>query len=143
MTGRRLPTLTDRELQVLQGIDKGRSRKGVADALCLSEDTVKTYLRRLFNKWNARDRAEAISLGYQSGVLKVTGHIHYGGESDEPDETIVAPQLLPVGRTVLDTSLHIAACFAAKACPCRRGGNGKCIRSCQVADRCPCRRAVA
>jgi DNA-binding CsgD family transcriptional regulator len=62
--------LTDRELQVLQLLP-GRTNCDIGALLRLSEDTVKTHCRRLFNKLGAHDRAHAVSLGYQAGLLVV------------------------------------------------------------------------
>ncbi|CAM5255431.1 hypothetical protein SBADM41S_11171 [Streptomyces badius] len=44
------PTLTAREIQVLEGMSHGRSTRDNGRELFLSEDTVKTHARRLFKK---------------------------------------------------------------------------------------------
>ena len=51
--------LTDREMQVLQLIVKGRSNKEISSALFISEDTVKFHLKALFMKLGVQDRTEA------------------------------------------------------------------------------------
>ena len=56
-----LPTLTERELQVLRGMGRGRSNSEIGKELYLSEDTVKTHARRLFRKLGAADRAQAVA----------------------------------------------------------------------------------
>lgn len=61
--------LSTRELQVLTGMAHGRSNGTIGRALYLSEDTVKTHARRMFRKLGAVDRAHAVALGYQRGVL--------------------------------------------------------------------------
>jgi DNA-binding NarL/FixJ family response regulator len=61
--------LTDRELQVLLGMSKGRSNGEIGRQLALSEDTVKTHARRLFAKLDARDRAHAVARGLHQGLL--------------------------------------------------------------------------
>ena len=50
------PTLTAREIQVLEGMSHGRSNAEIGRDLFLSEDTVKTHARRLFKKLGASDR---------------------------------------------------------------------------------------
>lgn len=47
------PTLTAREIQVLEGMSHGRSNAEIGRELFLSEDTVKTHARRLFKKLGA------------------------------------------------------------------------------------------
>jgi DNA-binding NarL/FixJ family response regulator len=61
--------LTEREMQVLQGMAEGRSNAEIGRELYVSEDTVKTHARRLFRKLGARDRAHAVAVGFRSGVL--------------------------------------------------------------------------
>ena len=62
-------SLTERELQILQGMSHGRSNGAIGRELYLSEDTVKTHARRLFNKIGAVDRAHAVALGLRIGLL--------------------------------------------------------------------------
>jgi DNA-binding NarL/FixJ family response regulator len=61
--------LSDRELQVLLGMSKGRSNGEIGQHLFLSEYTVKTLARRLFAKLDARDRAHAVARGLQAGLF--------------------------------------------------------------------------
>jgi len=61
--------LTERELQVLRGMAAGRSNAQVARSLYLSEDTVKTHTRRLYRKLGVNDRAQAVALGFRSGLV--------------------------------------------------------------------------
>lgn len=61
--------LTKREMQVLNLIAQGFSNGDIGKALHLSEDTIKTHCRRLFPKLGARDRANAVAIGYERGLL--------------------------------------------------------------------------
>jgi DNA-binding NarL/FixJ family response regulator len=61
--------LTERELQVLQGMSRGRSNSQIGSDLFLSEDTIKTHARRLFRKMSAKDRAHAVAEGIRRGLL--------------------------------------------------------------------------
>jgi DNA-binding NarL/FixJ family response regulator len=63
------PTLTERELQVLTGMSRGRSNSEIGKELYLSEDTVKTHARRLFRKLSAADRAQAVAVGFRWGLV--------------------------------------------------------------------------
>jgi len=64
------PALTERELQVLTGMSRGRSNHEIGKELYLSEDTIKTHARRLFRKLGAADRAQAVALGYRWGFVR-------------------------------------------------------------------------
>jgi DNA-binding NarL/FixJ family response regulator len=67
---RRVPALTERELQVLTGMSRGGSNSEIGRELFLSEDTVKTHARRLFRKLGAADRAQAVAIGYRAGLVR-------------------------------------------------------------------------
>jgi DNA-binding NarL/FixJ family response regulator len=64
------PTLTEREMQVLTGMSRGRSNAEIGKELFLSEDTVKTHARRLFRKLGAADRAQAVAIGFRWGLVR-------------------------------------------------------------------------
>lgn len=64
------PALTERELQVLGGMSRGRSNAEIGRELFLSEDTVKTHARRLFRKLDAADRAQAVAIGFRRGLVR-------------------------------------------------------------------------
>lgn len=65
----RWPGLSNREFQVLQLIANGLSNQGVADALVLSVETVRTHIKGLLRKLDARDRAHAVARGFRLGLL--------------------------------------------------------------------------
>lgn len=62
-------TLSERELQVLTLASHGMTNGEIGRHLHLSEDTIKTHARRLFRKLGVRDRAHAVAVGYQRGLL--------------------------------------------------------------------------
>jgi DNA-binding NarL/FixJ family response regulator len=64
------PSLTEREMQVLTGMSRGRSNNEIGKELFLSEDTVKTHARRLFRKLGAADRAQAVAVGFRWGLVR-------------------------------------------------------------------------
>ena len=64
------PPLTERERQVLDGMSRGRTNNEIGRELFLSEDTVKTHARRLFRKLGVNDRAQAVALGFRSGIVR-------------------------------------------------------------------------
>jgi DNA-binding CsgD family transcriptional regulator len=62
-------SLCPREIEVLQGIAAGCTTTQLAAWLGLSEHTVKTHTRRVLGKLRARNRAHAVAIGYQRGLL--------------------------------------------------------------------------
>jgi DNA-binding NarL/FixJ family response regulator len=64
-----LSALTPRELEVLTQLGRGRSNAEMAETFTLSEATVKTHVARIFMKLNLRDRAQAVVLAYESGLV--------------------------------------------------------------------------
>ena len=71
---RELAELTDREVEVLELMGRGLSNAEIADQLVLSETTVKTHIGRIFMKLDLRDRAQAIVLAYESGLIEPGDH---------------------------------------------------------------------
>jgi DNA-binding NarL/FixJ family response regulator len=62
--------LTERERQVLVLMAQGRSNREVAAVLSISNETVKTHVKRIFMKLDIHDRALAIVAAYESGLVK-------------------------------------------------------------------------
>lgn len=51
--------LTAREIEILQLVAKGSSNREIAEALYLSEKTIKNYMTRILNRLELRDRTQA------------------------------------------------------------------------------------
>lgn len=65
---RALKTLTPREHEILEQIATGRSNQEIAGALYISEETVKTHVRKVLQKLSLRDRVQAVVFAYENGV---------------------------------------------------------------------------
>jgi DNA-binding NarL/FixJ family response regulator len=65
-----LSALTEREHEVFELIALGRSNSEIADGLFLSEGTVKTHVKHIFDKLEVHDRTQAVILAYDIGLVR-------------------------------------------------------------------------
>jgi DNA-binding NarL/FixJ family response regulator len=66
--GKLLSGLTERELEVLAMVARGRSNAEIAELLTISPATAKTHVAHLLTKLDARDRIQLVIIAYQSGL---------------------------------------------------------------------------
>jgi DNA-binding NarL/FixJ family response regulator len=65
-----LAELTPRELEVLRLLARGSSNAEIARELVLGDATVKTHVARIFSKLDLHDRAQAVVLAYETGLVQ-------------------------------------------------------------------------
>lgn len=66
-----IPDLTDRELQVLDLLADGYANKQISAELRISEHTVKFHVSSIYTKLNVSNRAEAVRIGIQKGLIVI------------------------------------------------------------------------
>jgi len=65
------PTLTAREIQVMELITEGRRNKEIAAILNISEDTVPVHLKNIFAKLKVNDRNAAMNVAIKRGIVQI------------------------------------------------------------------------
>ena len=60
---------TMREIEVLQLVSDGLVNREIGERLFLSEETVKSHVRHLLAKLQARSRAHAVAVGFRRGLI--------------------------------------------------------------------------
>ena len=65
-----LAELTPRELEVLRHVARGLSNSEIAKELIIGDATIKTHVARIFSKLDLHDRAQAVVLAYESGLVQ-------------------------------------------------------------------------
>jgi DNA-binding NarL/FixJ family response regulator len=68
-----LDALTSRETEVLTLIAQGKSNTEISDSLCIAHETTKTHVKRILAKLGLRDRAQAVMVAYETGLVTPGG----------------------------------------------------------------------
>lgn len=63
--------ITERELDVLRGVSRGRANKTIADDLNISEHTVKNHIKSILSKLGANDRTDAVVIAIRRGYIEM------------------------------------------------------------------------
>lgn len=61
--------LTQREIEILRLLARGRDTQAIADELTISSNTVRTHLQNIFAKLGAHSKLEAVSMANRRGLL--------------------------------------------------------------------------
>jgi len=68
----RIDQLSQREKEILNLVARGHSNKEIASQCYVSEATVKAHLRRIAEKMNVKNRAEAVATAIEKGLIEIT-----------------------------------------------------------------------
>ena len=63
--------LSSREIDVLRLIGDGNANKQIADMLSIGEATVKNHISNILSKLGANDRAHAVTIALQRGIIEL------------------------------------------------------------------------
>jgi len=65
------PTLTSREIQVLELVSRGQRNKEIAWTLGISEETVHVHLKNVFSKLKVNERTAAVNVALRRGIVHI------------------------------------------------------------------------
>jgi two-component system NarL family response regulator len=65
------PRLTDREMEVLRLVAKGRNNRDIAKELFISENTVKNHIRNILEKLHLHSRMQAVVYAVREKMLEI------------------------------------------------------------------------
>lgn len=68
-----LPALTNREVETLRCLSAGLSNAAIAEALRISENTVKNHVKHIFNKLQVKNRTSAVIKAVQLDIVPAPG----------------------------------------------------------------------
>ena len=65
------PTLTPREIQVLELLSQGNRNKSIASRLGISEETVQVHIKNIFAKLKVNERTAAVNVALRRGIVHI------------------------------------------------------------------------
>lgn len=77
-------SITPRELQILQQLACGLSNKEIAASLCLSDKTVATHMKSIFEKLGVHNRVMAVRVGLEQGLINLTQEVTAQSKRGKP-----------------------------------------------------------
>jgi two-component system NarL family response regulator len=71
LVGARKPTLTGREIEVLELVADGKTSRDIGDILFISENTVKNHIRNILDKLGLHSRNEAVLYAIRESIIRL------------------------------------------------------------------------
>jgi two-component system NarL family response regulator len=65
------PSLSPRELTILELIARGLSNKEIQSSLSIAEGTLRNHLKRIYDKFGVTDRTQAALIGIKRGMIRM------------------------------------------------------------------------
>jgi len=65
--------LTQRELEILKGIVEGKTDRGIAESLFISEHTVRSHIKSLYRKLGVTSKAQAVTKAMRERIINTDG----------------------------------------------------------------------
>ncbi len=62
--------MSERELEVLKGIVEGLKDRDIADALHISEHTVRSHVKSVYRKLGVSSRSQAVARAVRAGIIE-------------------------------------------------------------------------
>lgn len=62
--------LSMNQLRIVEALAEGKSNKMVAKSLSVTEETVKSHLKRIYERLGARDRASAVAIAFRHQMIR-------------------------------------------------------------------------
>ena len=62
-------TLSQRELEILEGVVEGKSNQEIANTACISVDTVKSHLKNIYHKLGVSNRSQAVKTAIKDSLV--------------------------------------------------------------------------
>ena len=84
-SARLTPPLTERELEVVKALARGRTDRQIAGELGISEKTVGNHASNIYRKLHIFDRTQAVIYAVREGLIDVTD-LEYRPPPQEPQE---------------------------------------------------------
>jgi two-component system NarL family response regulator len=66
------PSLTTREIQILQLVAEGMRNKELAGSLGISEQTAQGHIKNILSKLKVNDRTAAVTVALRRGIIRIT-----------------------------------------------------------------------